>query len=72
MSDTPTPYRPRCKYLSCKAMLVYGENFEQDPEYQAGVTDFWCVHTSRGEGPDGNAVDLEQCSNPERGCFQEF
>jgi hypothetical protein len=59
-------------YLSCKAMLVYGENFEQDPEYQAGVTDFWCVQTSRGEGPDGGTVALDVCSNPERGCFKEF
>jgi hypothetical protein len=53
-------------------MLVYGENFEQDPEYQAGVTDFWCVQTSRGEGPDGGTVALDVCSNPERGCFKEF
>jgi hypothetical protein len=53
-------------------MLVYGESFEQDPDYQAGVAEMWCLCTSRGQGPDGNEVTLEMCSNPERGCFQEY
>jgi hypothetical protein len=72
MSDTPTPYRPRCKFLCCKSMLVYGEDFESDPEYQPGLTDFWCVQTSKGQGPDGEYVSLEMCSNPERSCYQEY
>lgn len=59
-------------YLSCKSMLVFGENFEQDPDYQAGMVDFWCVQTSKGEGPDGLEVSLERCSNPERPCFREY
>jgi hypothetical protein len=70
MSDTP--YRPRCMNLCCKAMLVYGEAFESDPDFQAGMTDFWCVCTSKPEGPDGGEVNLELCSNPERTCFQEY
>jgi hypothetical protein len=53
-------------------MIVFGEDFESDPDYQAGMTDFWCVHTSKGQGPDGDGVSLEMCSNPERGCFQEY
>lgn len=72
MSHEPAPYRPRCKYLCCKSMLVYGEAFEQDPDYQAGLVDFWCNQTSRHLGPDSEDVTLELCSNPERGCFQEF
>ncbi len=72
MSDNATPYRPRCKYLSCKSMLVYGESFENDPDYQAGLTEFWCVLTSKGQGPDGDHVSLDMCSNAERGCFQEY
>ena len=59
-------------YLSCKSMLVFGENFESDPDYQAGMTQFWCVHTSKAQGPDGDDVSLELCSNPERSCFQEY
>jgi hypothetical protein len=53
-------------------MLVYGENFENDPDYQAGLTEFWCVLTSKGQGPDGDHVSLDMCTNAERGCFQEY
>jgi hypothetical protein len=59
-------------HLTCKSMLVFGEAFESDPDYQAGLTEFWCNLTSRGTGPDGEEVALSPCSNPERGCFQEF
>ena len=72
MSDTNTPYRPRCKNLYCKSMMVFGEGFENDPDYQAGMVDFWCVCTSKGQGPDGDEVSLDMCSNPERECFQEY
>ena len=72
MSDTPSTYRPRCMNLYCKSMMVYGEDFESDPDYQAGMVDFWCIHTSRSEGPDGGSVSLELCSSPERSCFQEY
>ena len=41
MSSELPVYRPRCMFLSCKSMLVYGEDFESDPEYQAGATEFW-------------------------------
>jgi hypothetical protein len=53
-------------------MLVFGEGFEQDPDYQAGLTQFWCTRTSKGQGPDGDEVSLELCSNAERECFREF
>jgi hypothetical protein len=53
-------------------MLVYGEAFEEDPEYQAGAVDFWCVRTSRHLGPDQGEVSLDACRNPERPCFQEY
>jgi hypothetical protein len=65
-------YRPRCIYLTCKSMMVYGEDFEQDPEFQAGLVDFTCVQTCRGQGPDGDDVSLEACSNPERACYREY
>jgi hypothetical protein len=53
-------------------MLVFGEAFESDPEYQAGVVNFWCTHTSKGQGPDGDGVALDACSNPERTCYRAF
>ena len=72
MSESAPPYRPRCVNLSCKSMMVYGEAFENDPDYQAGMTEFWCVLTSKGDGPDGAGADLEACSSPDRPCFQPY
>jgi hypothetical protein len=68
----PEPYRPRCMNLCCKSMVVYGENFRNDPDFQDGLTEFWCVRTSKSQGPDGDYVALDACSNPERTCFQEY
>ena len=67
----PTSYRPRCKHLYCKSMLVYGEAFESDPEYQMGLSEFWCLCTSKGVGPDGDGVSLESCSASDRKCYEE-
>jgi hypothetical protein len=72
MADEIPPYHPRCKYLCCKSMMVFGEAFQTDPEYQAGMVDFWCVQTSKGTGPDGDSVTLACCSNQERSCFEEY
>lgn len=73
MSDTPTPDpAPRCRNICCKSMLVYGENFENDPEYTPGMNDFWCALTSKGYGPDDGPVTLEVCSDRKRGCYREY
>jgi hypothetical protein len=53
-------------------MAVYGEAFEDDPDYQAGLTDFWCVRTARPLGPDGSEVGLRECCDPERDCYQDY
>jgi hypothetical protein len=71
MSDEAA-YRPRCKFLSGKSLLVYGEAFEDDPDYQGGSADFWCSCTCTGQGPDGGCVSPEECSDPGRDCFQEY
>jgi len=68
----PTPYRPRCISLTCKSMQVWGEDFENDPEYQAGMVEFWCTETFKNLGPDDAEVNLEACRNKERKCFREF
>jgi len=65
-------YRPRCMHLCCKAMMVYGEAFASDPDFQAGLTDFWCQRTMKGLGPDNHDVSFEQCTDPQRDCFQEY
>lgn len=75
-SDSPSSadssYRPRCMHFYCKAMAVYGEAFASDPDYQAGLTDFWCMRTQKPCGPDRNDVSVDLCSDPQRCCFQEY
>jgi hypothetical protein len=66
------PHVPRCIHFQSKALAVYGERFEQDPDYQAGLNQCWCVKTSRALGPDNGPVDITSCSNPERDCYEEY
>jgi hypothetical protein len=71
MSELPV-IAPRCMYLQCKAMVVYGESFEDDPDYQAGLTNFWCVRSAKSLGPDDDEVNLGRCTDPTRPCYQAF
>jgi hypothetical protein len=64
--------QPRCIHLCCKSMVVFGENFKDDPEYQAGLTSFWCTRTAKSAGPDGEFVELDMCSDSQRECYQGF
>ena len=70
LPQVPAP--PRCIHLQSKAMAVHGEQFESDPDYEAGLTECWCVKTARSLGPDDGTVSLKACSDPERDCYQEF
>jgi len=70
--ELPQVPAPRCIHLQSKAMSVHGEGFENDPDYQDGLTDFWCLKTARALGPDNDAVDMKACSDPERGCHEEY
>ena len=51
---------------------VYGEDFESDPDYQSGQTDFWCLMTFKAIGPDGDGASLETCRSTERTCYREY
>ncbi len=53
-------------------MLVYGEAFVSDPDFESGMTEYWCLCTSKNQGPDGDGVSLEDCSDPQRSCFREY
>src|SRR5262245_39831746 len=72
MSEIPAPHPVRCIHLTCKSMMVYGEDFENDPEFQAGMVEFTCTETFRNLGPDGGEVSFDACRNQERKCFREF
>jgi hypothetical protein len=53
-------------------MVVYGEGFADAPDYHEGSSDFWCIRTAKGQGPDGEGVSLTLCSDSTRECFQEY
>ncbi|MFL5340822.1 MAG: hypothetical protein ACJ8F7_11795 [Gemmataceae bacterium] len=72
MSELPQVKPARCMFLSSKAMAVYGEAFENDPDFQAGLSDVWCVQTSRALGPDNGEVGLAACCDPGRECYREY
>ena len=72
MDGQPEEYRPRCVNLYCKSMAVYGEGFEADPEYQAGLTEWTCLGTAKCQGPDGGGVSLGECTDAGRECFREY
>jgi hypothetical protein len=63
---------PRCIHLQSKAMAVYGEGYESDPDFQDGMTTFWCMQTGRPLGPDNGEVGMNPCSDQDRGCYQEY
>jgi hypothetical protein len=62
---------PRCIHLQSKAMAVYGEGYENDPDFQDGTSPFWCMQTGRPLGPDSGAVGMTACCEAGRGCYQE-
>lgn len=72
MDELPQVPAPRCMHLCSKAMMVFGEDFESDPDYQAGLSEFWCNLTARGLGPDQDGVGMTECSNSGRACYREF
>lgn len=63
---------PRCLHLQSKAMAVHGESFAADSDYQDGLTDYWCVKSARGIGPDLGPLGPEYCSDPNRSCYEEY
>ena len=72
MSESTTPRAPRCKHLTCKSMMVYGEDFANDPDFQAGLVEMQCTKTFSNFGPDSGELSLPLCSDPGRGCYREY
>ena len=70
--ELPQVPAPRCIHLQSKAMAVYGEAFEDDPDYQNDLTDFTCDQTGRPLGPDGAPVGMKPCCDSDRSCYEEY
>ena len=69
MSDEPWNClnNNRCKHLRSKEMF-YETGVPVDQRAGSGI--FWCGHTLKCLGPDGDPVSREECS-PERRCFEQ-
>ncbi|MGA3258725.1 MAG: hypothetical protein ABSE35_07580 [Bryobacteraceae bacterium] len=60
----------RCEKLRWKGMFV--QAVWEDPTVQhSDDRAFWCQHTFKCLGPDGQAVGEEECVAG-RGCFEEL
>jgi hypothetical protein len=59
-------------HLTCKSMMVYGEDFANDPDFQAGMVEMQCTKTFTNIGPDKNETSLPLCSDPGRSCYREY
>ena len=59
----------RCEKLRWKGMFIQAE---WNPTVQrSDDRAFWCQHTFKCLGPDGQAVGEEECT-PGRACFEEL
>jgi len=59
----------RCGKLRWKGMFI---EVEHDPTIQdSSDRAYWCQHTFKCLGPDGQAVGEEECA-PGRGCYEEL
>ena len=62
-----------CRCLRAKTMFYQGENSQEapDPSFEAARTygNLWCSQTQSPLGPDGQAVDIEQC-RPSLSCCE--
>jgi hypothetical protein len=68
MSTEPLRLKTQtCKHLRSKEMF-YDNGIPLEERGSSGI--FWCMRTHHCMGPDGTAVDREDCV-PGRSCYQE-
>ena len=69
MESLPVTGATRCEKLRWKGMFVRAE---LDPTIQhSDDRAFWCQHTFKCLGPDGQAVGEQECT-PGRACYEEW
>jgi len=72
VSELPQIPPPRCMNLCSKALMVHGEGYAADADFQAGLDQTWCGLTAKPLGPDDADVGWDTCSDPSRACYREF
>jgi hypothetical protein len=72
MSDAGTPLpHPLCVHLCSKKLYMLDMEREVVLEdlQTAGYENYWCLHTSTDNGPDGGWVLYDRCA-PGRPCYE--
>jgi hypothetical protein len=63
----------RCRYFRNKSMCVSGMRPDHDGDEESGAAGYcWCNLTMREIGEDDRLVSAEDCSNPQRSCYQPY
>ncbi|HEY2156330.1 MAG TPA: hypothetical protein VGH33_11920 [Isosphaeraceae bacterium] len=63
------PTAPLCRHLRNKGMYVYHGEYDS-PHDDYDNTIYWCVKTQKGFGPDDEMCSREDCTIPERVCYE--
>jgi len=60
-----------CRYFRSKVMFVPAQDGDEHSESERqGAGYCWCNHTMSQIGLDDSLVGYEECSNPERRCYE--
>lgn len=60
-----------CRHLRNKGMFVYnGGSGEPKDDYDNTI--YWCVKTMKGFGPDDEMVSRDDCTIPDRTCYEPY
>jgi hypothetical protein len=58
-----------CRHLRTKTWLAPDAFGEGDPGTSPSIAQYWCLRTMRSNGPDGDFVVPEECTD-DRVCFE--
>lgn len=61
---------PPCRHLRNKGMYVYTDGPDIDEHSDYDNTIYWCLKTMKGFGPDDEFVDVHECRNSSRSCYE--
>jgi hypothetical protein len=51
-------------------MYVFTDGSGGAPRDEYDTSNYWCLKTMKGYGPDDDFVGVEDCRNPSRPCYE--
>lgn len=68
-STTRTLTAP-CRHLRSNGMYIFDRMPDGDDEGDYEPSACWCLHTMTNYGPDDRFVELRECRDPARSCYE--